>query len=60
MLTWEEARALATVNISITLIVKARDVSFTRVITSLVMDGRIRFTTCGKIMRKKGLIFCVS
>ena len=25
MLTWEEARALATVNISITLIVKARD-----------------------------------
>ena len=36
MLTWEEASAFAVVNISITLKVNAREVSFTSVITSLV------------------------
>ena len=50
MLTWEEASAFAVVNISITLNVNAREVSFTSVITSLVTEGRMRLITCGRIM----------
>ena len=44
---------MAMENISATLSVKARDVSFTSVITSLVTEGRIRFITCGRIILKK-------
>ena len=53
MLVWDDARAFAMANISRTLMVNARDVSLTRVMTSLVTDGRIRLITCGRIMRKK-------
>ena len=49
----EEEIAFAVVNISITEMEKAREVSLTRVITSLVMEGRMFFHTCGKRMRKK-------
>ena len=44
---------MAMENISATLSVKARDVSFTSVITSFVTEGRIRFITCGRIILKK-------
>ena len=37
----------------LTLMVNAREVSLTSVITSLVTDGRIRLITCGSMMRKK-------
>ena len=53
MVVWAAAMALAMENISITLRVKAREVSFTRVIISLVTEGRIRLITCGRMMRKK-------
>ena len=53
---WEEDNALAWVNISITEMEKAKEVSFTREITSLVMEGRIFFQTWGRIMRKKHCI----
>ena len=36
------------VNISITPMEKAREVSFTSVITSFVTGGRMRLTICGK------------
>ena len=49
----EEEIAFAVVNISITEMEKAREVSFTSVITSFVIDGRIFFQTCGKMMRRK-------
>ena len=42
-------------NISATLRVKAREVSLTRVMTSLVIDGRIRLMTWGSmILRRSG------
>ena len=47
------AICLAMVNISRTERENAREVSFTRVIASLVSGGRIRLNTCGKIIRKK-------
>ncbi len=40
-------------NISITLRVNARGVSFTRVMTSLVTDGRICLITWGRIILKR-------
>ena len=46
---------MATVNISITLMVNAREVSFTRVITSFVMEGRIPLYHLGKDNSKEGL-----
>ena len=52
MVVWAAAMALAVENISITLRVNARDVSFTRVITSLVTEGSTRFTTWGRMIRK--------
>ena len=53
MLVWDAARALAMENISATLRVKAREVSLTRVMTSLVTDGRIRLMTWGSMILKK-------
>ena len=53
MLLWDAASILAMENISITLRVNAREVSFTRVMTSLVTDGRIRLITWGRIILKK-------
>ena len=41
MFVWEAASAFAIENISATLSVNAREVSFTSVITSFVIDGRI-------------------
>ena len=43
----------AIVNISVTAMVKASEVSFTSVITSLPTAGMTRFTVCGRTMRKK-------
>ena len=40
--TWPEASAFAIVNISVTPIVNARDVSFTSVMVSFVIAGRIQ------------------
>ena len=53
MLLWDAASILAMENISITLRVNASEVSFTRVMTSLVTDGRIRLITWGRIILKK-------
>ena len=55
MLVWDAARALAMENISATLRVKAREVSLTRVMTSLVTDGRIPFDDLGQYDFEKGL-----
>ena len=52
-MVWEAARPLAIENISATLRVNARDVSFTSVITSLVTEGRIRLMTWGRMILKK-------
>ena len=52
-MVWDAARALAMENISATLRVKAREVSLTRVMTSLVTDGRIRLMTWGSMILKK-------
>ena len=51
------ASALAIENISATLNVNARDVSFTSVMTSFVTDGRIRLITCGRMILKKVCAF---
>ena len=50
---WELAMDLPRVNISMQPRVKAREVSFTRVMTSLVTEGSTRFTTWGSTMRRK-------
>ena len=42
---WDAARAFAIVNISATIRVNDRDVSFTSVITSFVIDGKMRLIT---------------
>ena len=46
------AICFAIVNISVTVSTKARDVSFTSVIISLVTAGSTRLMTWGKIIRK--------
>ena len=46
------AICLARVNISTVPMTEARDVSFTRVMTSFVTLGSTRFTICGRMMRK--------
>ncbi len=46
------AICFAIVNISVTVSTKARDVSFTSVIISLVTAGSTRLMTCGKIILK--------
>ena len=51
MLTCEATSALAVENISATPIANASDVSFTSVMISLPMAGRMRLTTCGSTMR---------
>ena len=53
MLTWEATSCLATLNISMTPMENASEVSLTSVMTSLVMDGRMRLTTCGSTIRQK-------
>ena len=45
--------AFATVNISVTAMEKASDVSLISVITSFVIEGMIRLMTCGRIIFKK-------
>ena len=52
----EEEIAFAVVNISITEMEKASEVSFTSVMTSFVIEGKIFFQTCGKIMRRKACL----
>ena len=52
-----EESCLAIVNISVTAIVNASDVSFTSVITSLPTAGMTRLTTCGRMMRRKHIPF---
>ena len=51
------AICLAIVNISAYASENAREVSFTSVMTSLVTEGRIRLTTCGKMILKNVLVF---
>ena len=51
-MVWEAASAFAMENISATLNVNAREVSFTSVITSLVTEGRILLITCGRMILK--------
>ena len=51
MLTWLATSCLATVNISMTPMEKASEVSLTSVMTSPVMAGMMRLTTCGSTMR---------
>ena len=43
--------------ISYTLIIRAREVSFTRVMISLLMGARIRLTTCKSTTLKKIWLF---
>ena len=51
------AICFAIVNISVTAIVNASDVSFTSVITSLPIAGMTRLTTCGRMTRRKHIRF---
>ena len=50
---WDAAICFAMANISLYARAKARDVSLTRVMISLVTEGMMVFMTCGRMILKK-------